>query len=275
MHINVEHHDRHATLHLRGEFDTYYVSHLQDEIDALLNAGVSNAVLNLRMVRFINSTALGAIIKTSKQLAKAGGRLVIARPSTFCRSIIEKVGLDRVVPVYDTEEEAARAVLEGGDTPQGKEGGGSALMDESSVLFAPTDMARIEHFLTETRRHTEAVNPVHGHKFGSNWTGIGRMASLDENGLRFTWSGGETRLEPFAMGQLLAIGTELKVKFRLPLLRKGYCEAIAEVREIEERDDSVKVGCAFTEIGEDVREAVHQYSQDLKFLKDELRKATE
>lgn len=275
MHINVEHHDRHATLHLRGEFDTYYVRHLQDEIDALVKAGVANAVLNLRMVRFINSTALGAIIKTSKQLTKAGGRLVIARPSNFCRTIIEKVGLDRVVPVFDSDEEAARAVLEGGQSPAPK-GDGSALLDESSVLFAPTDMDRIEHFLTETRRHApEAVNPVHGHKFGSNWTGVGRMASLDENGLRFTWSGGDTKLDPFAMGQLLAIGTELKIKFRLPLLQKGYCEAIAEVREIEERDESVKVGAGFTEIADDVREAVQQYSKDLQFLKDELRKATE
>src|SRR5687767_10454135 len=66
MHIDVEHSENHATLHLRGEFDTYYVRNLQEEIDALVEGGVARIVLNLRLVKFINSTALGAIIKASK-----------------------------------------------------------------------------------------------------------------------------------------------------------------------------------------------------------------
>lgn len=271
MHINVEHHDRFATIHLRGEFDTFYVPALQDEVSSLIKAGVHFAVLNLRLVRFINSTALGAIIKISKQLASESGRLVISRPSPFCRTIIEKVGLDRVVSVYDTDEAAAQAVLEGDSAAPAKaEDGGLPPLDESSVLFTPTDKDRIEHFLSESRR-IEDVNPVHGHAFGKNWTAVGRMASLDESGLRFTWGGGDTGLAPFAMGQLLAIGTELKIKFRLPLYQKGYCEAICEISEIEERDEGVKVGAAFTKIEDKIRNAVRQYAKDLAFLKEELK----
>jgi anti-anti-sigma factor len=66
MHISVEPRDDHAILHLRGEFDTYYVPLLQKEIDDLAKAGIVRVVLNLRLVKFINSTALGAIIKSSK-----------------------------------------------------------------------------------------------------------------------------------------------------------------------------------------------------------------
>ena len=58
MHIDVEHSENHAVLHLRGEFDTYYVSHLQDEIEALVDSGVVHVVLNLRLVKVLNSTAL-------------------------------------------------------------------------------------------------------------------------------------------------------------------------------------------------------------------------
>lgn len=275
MHINVDHHDRHAVLHLRGEFDTFYVSAFQEEVDGLASAGVHNAVLNLRMVKFINSTALGAIIKASKTLGAGGGRLVISRPSPFCRNIIEKVGLDRVVPIFDTDEEAARNLLEGAGEPTPDKGGDGPEEDQSSVLFGPTDPSRVEHFLSSSERVKETVNPIHGHAFGSNWTGVGRMASLDENGLRFNWNGGDTGLEPFAMGQFLAMGTELKVKFRLPLFKKGYCESIGEVSELDERDDGVKVGLRFTDITDEVRDAVRQYSADLRFLKDELRKATE
>ena len=107
MHISVEPSEDHAVLHLRGEFDTYYVPLLQQEIDALVKAGIVRVVLNLRLVKFINSTALGAMIKASKLLQAKGGKLVIARPSTFCRDIIEKVGLDRVVSIFSDSLDAA------------------------------------------------------------------------------------------------------------------------------------------------------------------------
>ena len=109
MHISVEPREDHAILHLRGEFDTYYVPHLQKEIDDLAKAGIVRVVLNLRLVKFINSTALGAIIKASKSLGAKSGKLALSRPSAFCRDIIEKVGLDRVVGVFDTDEAAVES----------------------------------------------------------------------------------------------------------------------------------------------------------------------
>ena len=276
MHISVEHGENYATIHLRGEFDTYYVQHLQTQVEELAEGGVPHVILNLRLVRFINSTALGAIIKASKTLAARDGRLVVSKPSPFCRDIIEKIGLDRVVPIYDSDEEAAAGLFsDGGGAPQQKVPGPPEL-DEGSVLFSPVDSKRIEHFLSSTRRYkTETVNPVHAHKFGANWSGVGRMASLDAAGLHYTWTGGDTGLDPFGMGQFLAIGTELKVKFRLPLFRKGFCEAQATITEVEERTDGVKIGASFSKIDDKTLEAVRQYAEDLKLIRDEVRKATE
>ena len=76
------------------------------------------------------------------------------------------------------------------------------------------------------------------------------------------------------MGQLLSMGTEIKVKFRMPMFQQGFVEALATVAEVEERDDGVRVGAAFVKIDKETLAAVTQYSSDLKFLKDELRKAT-
>ena len=70
MHINVEPGDDHVVLHLRGEFDTFYCHLLDEEIAAIQKNGIHNAVLNLRLVKFINSTALGALIKASKASAR-------------------------------------------------------------------------------------------------------------------------------------------------------------------------------------------------------------
>jgi len=271
MHINADHGPNFATLHLRGEFDTFYCTAFQNEVSALQQAGVHRVVLNLRFVKFINSTALGTIIKVSKLLKGQGGKLVIARPSEFCREMIKMIGIDRIVPVCDTDEAAQAAVMGVAAVPVPKsETEAGPPEDESSVIFSPTDASRIEHFLSQTRRFKELVNPVHGHKFGSNWRGIGRMARLDETGLHFSWNGGDTGLEVFAMGQLLSIGTELKVKFRLPLFQSGFCEAMAVVTSVEEREGGVKIGAKFTKIEERTLAAVKQYSADMKYLKDEL-----
>jgi anti-anti-sigma factor len=271
MHINVEHLQNHAILHLRGEFDSYYVKNLQQEIDELVKSGVTRVVLSLRHVKFINSTALGSIIKVSKTLSAKNGKLVISRPSPFCREIIEKVGLDRVVPIFDDEESAGRAVTATGAQAAPK-AAALKVEDEGNVLFSPVDEKRIQHFLSEAAR---GKGKLLGQEIGGKgWSSVGRMASLDERGLHFTWNGGDTGLEPFAMGQLLAIGTELKLKFRLPLFMQGFCEAIGTVSEIEERADGVKVGITFGKIDDKVLDAVRQYAKDLKFLRDELRKAT-
>ena len=186
MHINVEPGDDHVVLHIRGEFDTFYC-HLEEEIAAIQKNGIHQAVLNLRLVKFINSTALGAIIKASKALGKEGGKLVIARPSAFCRDIIEKVGLDRRAGRRQRRGRDPHA--QGGPRPGGAERSGDRGTGSSSVIFRLVDSERLRHFVEQAA----AKNPLHGHAFGENWAGIGRMSGLDGDGLRFTWNGAARR----------------------------------------------------------------------------------
>ncbi len=272
MQITAEPREDFTILHLRGEFDTFYCGLLQEEIEGLEKAGVSRIALNLRLVKFINSTALGAVIKASRNLSGKGGKLVISRPSNFCRDIMEKVGLGRVVTIFDTDEAAGTALLEGVVKTSAPEGN-DELDDDTTILFSPSDPDRIEHFV-QAGKTVEPTNPVHGHAFGSKWRGVGRMSALDADGLRFTWNGGNTALSSFEMGQLLSLGTDLNVKFRLPLLQKGHCEAVVTISEVEERPDGVKLAATFSEIEPETRTAVQQYAADMAFLKKELRQAT-
>src|SRR6185295_17846333 len=198
MQVTVEPRDNFTILHLRGEFDTFYCALLQKEIDGLIASGVNRVALNLRLVKFINSTALGAIIKASKILGANSGKMVISRPSVFCKDIIEKVGLDRVVPMFDTDEAAGAALL-ADKTSGGRGKSTDELEDETAILFAPTDMKRVEHFIPEHARSGKASPPL-GLGFGGNWRGVGRMSGLDTENLRFTWNGGNSGLTPFEMG---------------------------------------------------------------------------
>jgi len=271
MQVTVEPRENFTILHLRGEFDTFYCALLQKEIDGLIASGVNRIALNLRLVKFINSTALGAIIKASKILGANGGKMVIARPSVFCKDIIEKVGLDRVVPMFDSDEAAGTALLaDRGVAPRGRTT--EETEDETAILFAPTDPRRVEHFIPE---HARGVKTGMPHAGAADWRGVGRMSALDTENLRFTWNGGNSGLTPFEMGQMLSLGTDLSVKFRVPLLKKGHCEAVVTVSEVEERPDGVKLAAAFSQIEPETLAAVKQYAADMAFLKRELRSATE
>jgi anti-anti-sigma factor len=260
MEITAETRDGFTILHLRGEFDTFYCPLLQKEVDALLAAGGKDVVVNLRLVRFINSTALGAILKAAKCLTARGGQLVLSRPSRFCREVIERVGLDKIIPVRHSDEEAGLA-LRAAHAPAAA----VEPCDETMVLFAPRDAERTALFVGDERLSGPASN---------SWRGLARISALEPAGLRFIWSGGATGMTPFEMGQFLAIGTELRVKFRIPLFRRGHCEAIAVVQEVEERPDGVKVQAGFRQLDHEAERAIVQYAKDIAFLKRELWRAT-
>ncbi len=262
MHITVEPSGGdHAFLHLRGDFDTFYVTSLQQEVDQLTKAGIRRIALNLRLVRFINSPAMGSLIKISKQLSAAGGKLVISRPSPFCRDIFSKIGLNRVIQICETEEEAV-AALHGASAPAAAKGGGVA-EEESSMTFRPTDMDRVKVILSQSTIKA----PVTG---AEGWSGSGRMGSVDEHGLSFSWNGGETGLTPFAMAQLLAMGTRWELKFRLPMLQKGFLKAHGVVSEISERNDGVRVSMRFQDVEAETAKALKLYAEEMRNLKKEL-----
>ncbi len=104
--ITVERGDDHAILRLGGEFDTFSCSVFWEEFESVLASGIDRVVLDLSMVTFMSSTALGAVVEGSKTVAADGGELVVSHPSDFCRRIIESVGLERLVSVFDTNEAA-------------------------------------------------------------------------------------------------------------------------------------------------------------------------
>lgn len=258
-------------LRIHGEFDTFGCPRFLEEIDGLLAAGVQHVVVNLRLVKFINSTALGAILEASQRL-EVEGHLVVSRPSKFCREVMQSIGMHQVVPIFDSDEEACQALKEG--ISQFNDEGmldaevGQALEDPTVLIFSPCDADHVRHFIPEASGRR--ANPLHGHAFGKNWRGIAQMTALDDQGLRFLWDGNRTQLSPFQMGQMLSIGTRLDVKFRLPLLRKGHCEAVVRVGELEEREDGVKISVVFESIEAGTRELVRQYAADIAFLKSEL-----
>jgi len=241
-----------AELRLRGEFDTFFAPKLGEEVDALIQSGVLYAILNLRLVKFINSTAIGAIIKANKRFRAEGGELVVGQPSPFCRDVLTKLGIDKLVPMYSTFEEA-----QGGLLATMEKQGVPEVIGDSNVLFRFPDDER------------SAL-------IGKTKTGVGTVLSVDHERIRFSWNGGLQDLTGEQLRGLFEPGSQVHVKFQVKLCKKGFFDVSSTVEKCELTEDDngrpeVSVTSRFDELSESDRLALAQFADDLDFLKNQLK----
>lgn len=116
-----------AVLTLKGEFDSFVTNAFTNEIEKVHSEGTNRIVLNMRLVKFVNSTALGAMIKARKASRGEGGDLVISEPSAAVREAMESLGLDRLFSIHD-DDEAAIAALDQSDAVELDQTAESTLM---------------------------------------------------------------------------------------------------------------------------------------------------
>jgi anti-sigma B factor antagonist len=89
---------------VQGELDLYTTPQLTAELEAIVDG--LEVVLDLSGVTFLDSTALGAILLAARRLREEDGGLALVTAEASTKKLLEVVGVDRVVPVFDTSERA-------------------------------------------------------------------------------------------------------------------------------------------------------------------------
>jgi anti-anti-sigma factor len=74
--------------------------------NALQEAGKPDArvAIDLSMVTFIDSSGLGLLVNFAKRLRKQNGRVCLFNFTDDIRALLNMVGIDQVVALYDTAE---------------------------------------------------------------------------------------------------------------------------------------------------------------------------
>lgn len=248
MNIDTSLQDDHAILTLKGEFDTFHCPRFQEEIEDTLERDISFIVLNLRLVKFINSTALGAIIKASKMCKADEGELVLCAASSFVKDIVTKLGIDQMVPLFDDEDTAVRHVIK---TLNAREMASSGPVREEKVLISFPDDARNQ-------------------QIGGKKALVGTMSSVDGEKVRFLFDGSRHNIDAEQAKKLFYKG-DLHLKFQVKLIKKGHFEVTAEVQDAESAsDNNVRVTATFRKIKQSERDALAQFAADMEFLKRQL-----
>lgn len=253
-----------------GEFDAFNLPTYSQKIDALVEAGESSMVFNLRLLTFINSSALGYLLKVQKRCNELGGDLILVQPSKFIRKTLLTLGLQEVFHIYDTEEDGVLAFLKPGGAKRTKIGKGDSETDDkitgaNAIMFSVVD---------------EEGKNLYGDK-----PQVGRITGLTDNSVEFKWEVPDTgpkyevTITKENFDAALHPGTRLRVKFRQPFAMKAYYfELGGLLTRVTRGDDPEKPKEAsfhmdYQDIKEEDRAALSGFVKDLEQFRSHIGKA--
>ncbi|HEU4401172.1 MAG TPA: STAS domain-containing protein [Candidatus Polarisedimenticolia bacterium] len=79
---------------------------LRDTVKGLINTGHNNLVLNLRHVRWIDSSGMGEMVACRKRVAERGGELKLLMPSEKIYSLLVLVRFHEYFQIHHDESQA-------------------------------------------------------------------------------------------------------------------------------------------------------------------------
>jgi anti-anti-sigma factor len=109
--VRVERVGRVSVVDAHGELDAFSASALVDAFGEV--AADERVLIDLSRVSFMDSTALGLVVKVANEITDRGCDLRLVLPTRSARRIFEITTLDRVLPIEATRDAALRALGEG------------------------------------------------------------------------------------------------------------------------------------------------------------------
>jgi anti-sigma B factor antagonist len=93
-----------------GEIDYAACPQLRALLNDALESACAAVLVDLTGATFIDSTAIGALLAAASKLDDLGRRLVIACAGQQILEIFQIVGLDEIVSIHDSREQAVESV---------------------------------------------------------------------------------------------------------------------------------------------------------------------
>lgn len=105
--MSVSHGDSYTVVGLAGESDVYTYDQLRNALESEAGRGVALLVVDLSGLEFMDSTGVQILLDIRVMMDDRGGKLVLAAPQATVARVLNLVGADQLIPVYETVEEAA------------------------------------------------------------------------------------------------------------------------------------------------------------------------
>jgi len=90
-----------------GEADVTNTDELRRLLDEEVSQQPRTMILDLSGLRFMDSSALHALLRVNRALDRQGGVLALVSPQAAVAKILRLTTADRLIPVFDTVADAA------------------------------------------------------------------------------------------------------------------------------------------------------------------------
>lgn len=108
MNIETERIGANLIVKLEGELDLETSPHFRQVVDEQLNRydSIRHLILDLKQVRFIDSSGLGVILGRFKRLNQSGGRLSAINVPDPLRRLLQLSGLLKIMDIFEDRRQA-------------------------------------------------------------------------------------------------------------------------------------------------------------------------
>jgi anti-sigma B factor antagonist len=97
---------------VRGEIDIFTAPEFKNLMVGAIDSGHECVIVDLAGATFIDSSSLGVLISAHRRLSMRDGRLIIACDVPTVRNTFRITGLDSVLEIADTREDALAALAD-------------------------------------------------------------------------------------------------------------------------------------------------------------------
>lgn len=95
-------------INLSGSLDFKSTPDLESRFAAIAD-NVKSAIIDLSEIDYLSSIGVRALLATGKSIASRGGKLVLLNPQNVVRTVLFTTGVNSVMPIVFTEQEALQA----------------------------------------------------------------------------------------------------------------------------------------------------------------------
>jgi anti-sigma B factor antagonist len=102
-----------TVVQLSGRLDSSVSGDVMDQLNAIVNAGATKVILNLKDLSYISSAGLRSILVAAKLIKSQNGELRLCEPNGRVSKILDESGFAYLIKI-DSDESLSLAALRGG-----------------------------------------------------------------------------------------------------------------------------------------------------------------
>lgn len=106
MQIDLDTKENVSVFSLKGRLDSNTSPELEEVIASQIENGSSSLIINFENLDYISSAGLRVILKTTKDLKRREGKIMLCAMQDYVKEVFEIAGFDTFLPIVPTMDEA-------------------------------------------------------------------------------------------------------------------------------------------------------------------------